>query len=73
VFRHERFRFVIWPNDHSPPHVHAFDADGFAIIELDGGRVRGYEGMSERDVMAAVRIVLEMREMLLMKWRRIHG
>jgi hypothetical protein len=64
---------VIWPNDHRPPHVHAFNAEGEAVIDLAELSVREYLGMRERDVVKAVLIVAEIQEMLLAKWRKIHG
>ena len=30
------FRFVIFPNDHSPPHIHVFGQGGEAKIVLEG-------------------------------------
>jgi hypothetical protein len=41
VHRAHGFRFVIFPNDHSPPHVHVFGHGGEAKIVLEGtGAVR---------------------------------
>jgi hypothetical protein len=41
VHRAHGFRFVIFPNDHSPPHIHAIGHGGEAKIILDGqGTVR---------------------------------
>jgi hypothetical protein len=36
VHRAYGFRFVIFPNDHSPPHVHVFGQGGEATIVLEG-------------------------------------
>jgi len=42
VLRIDGLRFVIWPNDHPPPHVHVFSAEAEAKIDLgeDGGHPR---------------------------------
>jgi hypothetical protein len=67
------FRVIIWPNDHSPPHVHVFNADGETVIELGTGRVREVVGMRGRDVARAKRIVTTLRDSFMDDWRRIHG
>ena len=36
VHRAHGFRFVIFPNDHSPPHVHVFGQGGEVKIVLEG-------------------------------------
>jgi hypothetical protein len=36
VHRAYGFRFVIFPNDHRPPHVHVFGQGGEARIVLEG-------------------------------------
>jgi hypothetical protein len=28
------FQFIIWPDDHEPPHVHVFKGDGEAKIQI---------------------------------------
>jgi Domain of unknown function (DUF4160) len=70
IFRESGLRFVIFVDDHAPPHVHAF-GDGIAKIELgtkkDEVRVVDAEGMKTGDVRKAKRIVAERREELMMK------
>lgn len=34
VLRIDGLRFVIWPNDHAPAHVHVFSPEAEAKIEL---------------------------------------
>jgi hypothetical protein len=67
------FRVIIWPNDHSPPHVHVFNADGEAVITLTGVWVREVVGMRSRDVARALKLVKENRAAFYQEWRRIHG
>jgi hypothetical protein len=38
VLRVGSLRFVIWPNDHDPAHVHVFSAEAEAKIELGGAK-----------------------------------
>jgi hypothetical protein len=73
VLRHDGLRVVIYPNDHRPPHVHVFDGDGEAVIELDPVAVREHFEIRQQNVMRAVRLVTESREFLMAKWRKIHG
>ncbi len=76
VHRAFGFRFVIFTNDHSPPHVHVFGQGGEAKITLDGpnrltlDRVVGIGQLDMRRIMLEVE-----RECrcLLAEWREIHG
>jgi Domain of unknown function (DUF4160) len=77
VLRIGSLRFVIWPNDHPPPHVHVFSSDAEAKIEL--GPANGFprlienRRMKRRQLVIALRAVYEHREALRDMWRTIHG
>jgi hypothetical protein len=77
VLRIAGLRFVIWPNDHAPAHVHVFSADAEAKIGL--GKPDGYptlienRRMARTELMTALRGVFEHRSMLLQKWNELHG
>lgn len=77
VLRVHGLRFVLWPNDHGPPHVHVFSADAEATILL--GEPRGYprllenRRMGRRDLAKALKMVLEHQTMLRSRWSEIHG
>lgn len=77
VLRVDGLRFVIWPNDHAPPHVHVFSADAEAKIELGepSGRPRLIENrrMEKTDLAKALRAVFHHRSALLQKWSEYHG
>ncbi len=74
VLRENGFEFRIWPNDHTPPHVHAWKAGGMAKIELvDGFDVVKVREMRAMDVVRAVRIVMANEETLMQAWEEIHG
>ena len=45
VLRVGGLRFVIWPNDHDPAHVHVFSAEAEAKIEL--GEPNGHPRLIE--------------------------
>lgn len=72
--REDGFEFRIWPNDHAPPHVHAWKAGGMAKIELvDGFDVLKVREMKPIDVIRAVRIAIANHEKLMRAWEEIHG
>lgn len=77
VLRLGCLRFVIWPNDHSPPHVHVVSSDGEAKIALGTphARPRLVENrrMKAGDLAAALQGVLTHGDLLRRKWREIHG
>ena len=76
VLRVHGLRFVIWPNDHAPPHVHVFSAGAEATIELgdQSGYPRVIENrrMSRTDLAKALNAVLEHRATLRRRWSEIH-
>ena len=75
VHRAYGFRFVIFLNDHSPPHVHVFGRGGEARIILEGpGGVRldGSAGIHRGDLRRIVPEARRERERLIAMWRRIH-
>ncbi len=76
VHRAHGFRFVIFANDHSPPHVHVFGQGGEAKIVLEGpGEVRldWVAGIGRGDVRRVMLEVQRERERLIAMWRRIHA
>lgn len=72
IHRYGGFRIVIYPADHPPPHVHAINADGYAVIEIESLYVRRVDEMRDKDVARAVRVVAEIRDTLMESWREIH-
>ena len=76
VLREGGFRIVIFTDDHEPAHVHVF-GDGSAKIQLIGEtgapELLSTFGMKAGDVRKAMAIVRADRDMLLARWREIHG
>jgi len=71
------FQFIIWPDDHEPPHVHVFKGDGEAKVSLGNGEqppafVTIY-GLSRREAKFIWRVVAEHQDELLAAWEKIHG
>ena len=77
--RHAGIRYVIWSNDHRPPHIHAF-ASGWevkvamrdsatekpAILTIKGNPSPG-------DLLKILAYVATHYVMLRQKWKDIHG
>lgn len=75
VHRAYGFRFVIFSNDHSPPHVHLFGQGGEARIILEGRSgitLDWVAGISRGDLRKLMQEVLRERERLVAMWRAIH-
>jgi hypothetical protein len=75
VHRAYGFRFVIFSNDHSPPHVHLFGQGGEARIILEGPSgitLDWVAGISRGDLRKLMQEVLRERERLIAMWRAIH-
>jgi Domain of unknown function (DUF4160) len=70
------FRFIIWPADHEPPHVHVFKGKGEVKINIgnddEAPRLITIYGLTKQEVRQAWEIVAEHQEVLLTAWRRIH-
>lgn len=77
VWEQEGFRFVIYPDDHMPSHIHVIKAGVEVVIELGNETeppdFRENRGMRARDAMRALEICYEKQDLLLTEWRRIHG
>lgn len=69
------FRFVIFTNDHSPPHVHVFGQGGEAKITLEGPAGITLEwvvGISGGDLRKVMREVQRERQRLISTRRNMH-
>ena len=77
ILRFRGLRVVIYVNDHYPPHVHVIGPGREARITLgDEGEppwLMTNEGLSRRQVAAALLKVSENRDLLVQRWREIHG
>lgn len=79
VLRVRGFRVVIYlpPREHEPPHVHVWKGDAEVVIALATAGVvqtiRAVAGMRSSDVVQAFWIVEEHAELLLNRWRELHG
>ena len=77
VLRKNGFQVIIWTNDHEPMHVHVFKAEGELVINLGNGKaeisIRENYGMRNTDLRRALSLISRNHDLLLEKWREIHG
>lgn len=76
VHRAHGYRFVMFTNDHSPPHVHVFGHGGEAKIVLDdpeGPRLDWVVGIGRGDMRRLMLEAERERVRLLEMWNTIHG
>lgn len=67
------FRFIIWPADHEPPHIHVFKGDGEAKVSIDKPQLVFVIGLSKQEARFILNTVIEHQKTLLKEWEKIHG
>lgn len=76
VYRSGGLRVITFVDDHEPAHVHVF-GDGHAKINLaitaSAPELVWSIGMNRGEIRRAMRLVAEHRDVLLVRWREIHG
>jgi hypothetical protein len=77
ILRFRGLRVVIYANDHRPPHVHVIGPASEARIALGDEGERPWlmtnEGLPRRQVAAALVEISRNRDLLIQRWREIHG
>jgi hypothetical protein len=77
VLRHAGFRYVIFPADHRPAHVHAIGHGGEAVFNLRCPKgppeLRETYGLSRSDVADLRKIVARHLQVLCEAWEDVHG
>ena len=74
VLRKEGFSVRIYPNDHDPPHVHIFKAEGeikATIAEVP--ELLDVIKMSNKDVKKALELIKHHHQELLEKWSHFYA
>ena len=70
------FRFMIFSNDHAPPHIHVFGRGGEAkisFIGVDETAVDWVVGIGRQDMRRILAEVSEHRERMIAEWEQLHG
>lgn len=71
------YHVVVFPNDHTPAHVHALGPGGYAKVEL--GRnpnevaLIETDGISSANLRRIVARIIDQHGVCLDGWRRFHG
>jgi hypothetical protein len=77
VLFQEGFHFMIYYNDHPPPHTHVFKAGTEVVINLgdadNSPTMRDNKGMSRQNIKRALEIADENQSYLLERWHDING
>ena len=74
VLRVGGLRFVVYPNDHLPAHVHVFGPGWAVVVNLHGPEVREVVGPCGRpDARRVLDLAAEHGSALRDAWRRFHG
>jgi hypothetical protein len=77
ILRFRGLRVMIYSYDHLPPHVHVIGPAAEARIALGDIGERPWlmtnEGLSRREVVEALAEIDRNRDLLMQRWREIHG
>lgn len=74
VLRVGGLRFVVYPSDHSPAHVHVIGPGWVMVVNLHGPDVREVVGRcGKRDARRVLDLAAKHRAALMEAWRRFHG
>lgn len=75
IFRAFGLVFVIFSDDHDPPHVHVFHGKETCKIALDSLSVvtKPRCSLSKTNLRKALQLAAENRLLLLREWEKIHG
>lgn len=76
IHRAHGYRFVIFANDHSPPHIHVFGNGGEARIVFDDAsetRLDWFVGIGAGDLRRILLEAIRERSRMIAEWRKLHG
>lgn len=75
IHRAHGLRFMIFVDDHEPPHVHVFGGEMKIVIRGNGGQPEAVEtiAMKTSDRRRAMEVVREEQDAFLAQWNEIHG
>lgn len=77
VLRHAGFRFVIFPADHRPAHVHAIGHGGEAVFNLRCPKgppeLRETYGLSKSEIAGLRKVMARHLKVLCEAWEAVHG
>lgn len=72
IFREGSYQFIIYANDHVPPHVHVRAAGRRARIKLEPIELLDNDGFSQSQLRLIIRLTEQHRAELLRAWNEFH-
>ncbi|CAG0964649.1 hypothetical protein ANAEL_00829 [Anaerolineales bacterium] len=73
VYREKGYRFVIYTNDHHPPHVHVQKAGSEARVAIDPIEVIENWGYNQREIKTILEIMAENQDTFIKAWNEYHA
>ena len=73
VLRQEGYIFIIFPNDHTPAHVHVKRAEKVARVKLNPVEIWDYFRFNTREISQILEIVRVNQQVLLAAWDEYHA
>ena len=73
VLRFGRFSFVIYPQDHTPAHVHVKAADAEARFEIETGKCLAVYGFKQNSINQLAEIIEQNKDLLMEQWNEYQG
>lgn len=74
LFRMFGMRFFFFSLEHLPIHIHVRNADGEAKFDVvPEVKLIQSKGMKPKDLVLAEALVIERKEEIIAKWKKIHG
>ncbi len=72
IFREGSYQFIIYANDHVPPHVHVRAAGRRVRVKLEPVESLDNDGFNQAQLRLIIRLVREHRSELLQAWNDFH-
>ncbi|MBZ0320945.1 MAG: DUF4160 domain-containing protein [Anaerolineae bacterium] len=73
VYREKGYRFVIYTNDHRPPHVHVQKVGSEARVGIDPIEVLENWGYHQREIKTILEIMARNQDTFLKAWNEYHA
>ena len=68
VFRTQNLRFVIYPKDHPPPHVHVIGPNLEAKFEIETQKLISAQGFTFQDLRGIQSLIKQNQDYFLEEW-----
>ena len=72
VFKHRKFKIIIYENDHLPEHVHILGPDFELKIMINSGECYYARGAKQTTINKLEKLVKDNKDLLIAAWEEIH-